>query len=176
MDLSAVVRRYAAEGTGQLVLKFAETPHLCKIAIEDGEAVYIRLGLLDPQQTLEFILGKTPLEASFIKGVRSRHRLDAPITAALLQQGGSSTTTAETVTSTQAGSGGILMGSQVDQMLSAYVDIVGPLGVVMAEKYLQQIGYHRGDSIKSESFRFLLNQLLMDVPANLREQFLSACR
>lgn len=68
MDLSAVVRRYAAEGTGQLVLKFAETPHLCKIAIEDGEAVYIRLGLLDPQQTLEFILGKTPLEASFIKG------------------------------------------------------------------------------------------------------------
>ena len=92
MDLSAVVRRYAAEGTGQLVLKFAETPHLCKIAIEDGEAVYIRLGLLDPQQTLEFILGKTPLEASFIKGVRSRHRLDAPITAALLQQGGSSAT------------------------------------------------------------------------------------
>ena len=68
MDLASVFRKYAAEGTGQLALKFADTAHLCKISIENGEAVYIKLGTLSPEETLATIAGKELVEANFIKG------------------------------------------------------------------------------------------------------------
>jgi hypothetical protein len=170
VDLASVFRKYAAEGTGQLALKFADTAHLCKISIEDGEAVYIKLGTLSPEQTLEAIAGKELIDASFIKGFAPRKRLDAPITKILVGEGGAATTPnvnsedRHIVTSS-------MPGDVVTRLLNDYIDVVGPLGVVIVEKFIKTSGYVRGDQMDAVEYAALLEQLLIDIPESMRQEF-----
>jgi hypothetical protein len=170
VDLASVFRKYAAEGTGQLALKFADTAHLCKISIEDGEAVYIKLGTLSPEQTLEAIAGKELIDASFIKGFAPRKRLDAPITQILVGEGGAASTPnvnsedRHIVTSSMSG-------DVVTRLLNDYIDVVGPLGVVIVEKFIKTSGYVRGDQMDPVEYAALLEQLLIDIPESMRQEF-----
>lgn len=170
MDLASVFRKYAAEGTGQLALKFADTSHLCKVAIEDGEAVYIRLGTLSPEETLSFISGKQLLEANFIKGFRPRKRLPQPITMQLVGDDVSASPQTGAVerhiVTATIGSGTVVT------LLNDYIDIVGPLGVVMAENYIKKLGYSQGDHMDADVYSELVRQLLVDIPETLRKEFL----
>ncbi|WP_321531627.1 hypothetical protein [uncultured Desulfuromonas sp.] len=172
MDLASVFRKFAAEGTGQLALKFADTTHLCKISIENGEAVYIKLGTLSPEETLAEIAGKELIEANFIKGFSPRKRLESPITAQLVgEESGdvSSNVSSETrhiVTSS-------IPGDVVLRLMNDYIDIVGPLGVVIVEKFIKTTGYVRGEAIDAAIYTALLEQLLIDIPESMREEFQS---
>nr|WP_320116038.1 hypothetical protein [uncultured Desulfuromonas sp.] len=172
MDLASVFRKYAAEGTGQLALKFADTAHLCKISIENGEAVYIKLGTLSPEETLATIAGKELVEANFIKGFSPRKRLDLPITEQLIgEESGDvianvSSEERHIVTSS-------IPGDVVSRLMNDYIDIVGPLGVVIVEKFIKTTGYVRGEPIDAAIYTALLEQLLVDIPESMREDFQS---
>lgn len=182
MDLATVFKRYAREGTGELVLKFSDTPHLCKIAIDNGEAVFIKLGTLPPQETLDFIRGKEPVEASFIKGFIPRKRLPEPITALLLQDQSGEDQQAAAMVDDLRDAGAISMSGKsvspekVNRLINAYIDVVGPLGVVMAENCLKKMKYTRGTTMGEDDYHFLLKQLLVDVPRELHGQFLNSCQ
>nr|WP_320050752.1 hypothetical protein [uncultured Desulfuromonas sp.] len=171
MDLASVFRKYAAEGTGQLALKFADTAHLCKISIENGDAVYIKLGTLSPEDTLEAIAGKELLEASFIKGFAPRKRLDIPITGRLIGEdkvnsplAGVSSDERHIVTTK-------IPADVVTRLMNDYIDVVGPLGVVIVEKFIKTSGYVRGDKMDADVYMALLEQLLVDIPESMREEF-----
>lgn len=174
MDIASVFKRYANEGTGQLALKFADLPHLCKIAIEDGEAVFIKLGLLSPEETLEIIRGKTLLEANFIPGFKPRKRLQHPVTDQLI---GSSSESKSSLTSTteasSISSGRFVAAQNISIMINHYVDIVGPLGVVMMENYMKALGYIPGQEMDSNSYSDLLDKLLVDLPESTRSEFIT---
>ena len=173
MDIASVFKRYAMEGTGQLALKFADLPHLCKIAIEDGEAVFIKLGLLSPEETLEAINGKTLLEANFIQGFKPRKRLPQPITEQLIGLESESTENISAGSeSTSISSGRFVSAQNISIMINHYVDIVGPLGVVMMENYIKSLGYIQGQEMDSNSYNDLLDKLLIDLPENVRNEFI----
>lgn len=174
MELASVFKRYAAEGTGQLALKFADTSHLCKVDIEDGEAVFIKLGVLSPEDTLSAINGKTLLEASFIKGFRARKRLPQPITAQLVGDNAASESVHSTVFSTTqstVAAGHSVSAQDVSKMINHYVDIVGPLGVVMMENYIKKISYVQGNEMNSNDYNELVGKVLHDLPEAFRDNF-----
>ena len=172
MDLASVVRRYIAEGTGQLALKFADTTHLCKVNIEDGEAVFIKLGLLSPEETLAMVNGKVLLEANFIKGFKTRKRLPEPITSQLLGAGVNDETSPTADSSKGTIATGVMVAAQdVSKMINHYIDIVGPLGVVMMENYVKSIDYVQGQNMNSNNYNELLSNVLLDLPEAFREEF-----
>lgn len=174
MDIASVFKRYAMEGTGQLALKFADLPHLCKIAIEDGEAVFIKLGLLSPEETLEIIRDKTLLEANFIQGFKTRKRLPQPITDQLIgfESEASKSSHTSTTEASSISSGRFVSPQNISIMINHYIDIVGPLGVVMMENYLKALGYIQGQEMDSNSYNELLDKCLIDLPDATRAEFI----
>jgi len=178
VELATVFKRYAAEGTGQLALKFADTSHLCKVNIENGEAIFIKLGTLSPEESLSAIKGKTLLEANFIKGFKTRKRLSEPITDKLVGVSGSSTEqeTIFTYSEVKVASGQSVPAGEVSKMINHYVDIVGPLGVVMMENYIRNVKYVQGDEMNSDDYNELVNKVLGDLPEAFREEFQQAHR
>lgn len=172
MDLASVFIKYAAEGTGQLALKFADTSHLCKVAIEDGEAVFIKLGTMSPEETLAYIVDKQLIEASFIKGFRPRKRLPEPVTQQLT--GGVSLNHDPSINSDARH---IVTATipfvTITKLLNDYIDIVGPLGVVMTENYIKKIGYVQGADMDASDYSDLVKLLIVDIPESLRAEFLA---
>jgi len=175
VDIVSVFKRYAMEGTGQLALKFADLPHLCKIAIEDGEAVFIKLGLLSPEETLQAIRDKTLLEANFIQGYKPRKRLPQPITEQLIgfESESSKSSLTSTTEASAISSGRFVSVQNISMMINHYVDIVGPLGVVMMENYVKALGYTQGQQMDSNSYNDLLDKLLIDLPEGGRAEFIA---
>lgn len=173
MELASVFKRYAAEGTGQLALKFADTTHLCKVDIENGEAVFIKLGLLSPEETLAAISGKTLLEANFIKGFKTRKRLPEPITAQLLGDAATREESAGVFVAAPANvaAGQSVSAQNISKMINHYVDIVGPLGVVMMENYIKKIGYVQGNEMNSNDYNELVDKVINDLPETFRDKF-----
>ncbi|MCD6526374.1 MAG: hypothetical protein J7K75_05240 [Desulfuromonas sp.] len=172
MDLASVFIKYAAEGTGQLALKFADTSHLCKVAVEDGEAVFIKLGTMSPEETLEYIRDKQLVEASFIKGFRARKHLLQPITQQLT--GGIAVEIDSSLHSDKRHIvTATIPGITISKLLNDYIDIVGPLGVVMTENYIKKIGYVQGAEMGALEYSDLVKQLIVDIPESLRGEFIT---
>jgi hypothetical protein len=173
VELASVFRRYAQEGTGQLALKFADIAHLCKVDIENGEAVFIKLGLLSPEASLAKISGKPLLEANFIKGFKVRKRLPQPITEQLISEALGEDKSSDVFTSVKSkiSSGQFVSAQNISKMINHYVDIVGPLGVVMMENYLKAINYTQGCEMDSNDYSDLMNKVLGDLPEAFRPKF-----
>ncbi len=172
MELASVFKRYAAEGTGQLALKFSDTSHLCKVDIEDGEAIFIKLGILSPEDTLLAISGKILLEANFIKGFKTKKRLPEPITDQLVGASAVSKLERSVVLKQSDVAAGLSVSPQnVSKMINNYVDIVGPLGVVMMENYIKKISYVQGSEMNSNDYSELLEKVINDLPESFRDNF-----
>ncbi len=85
MTLGEVLKtNFKEDQQGQLVIKFAGEQHLCKISVEKGQAVYLALGHMNPDEALDAVVGKAVEWSNFIKGMPVRKRLDEPITQLLL--------------------------------------------------------------------------------------------
>lgn len=91
MDLSSVFSEYfEGKKTGQLLIKFEGEENLCKVYIENGNAVHIAIGSKSPDETMIYIANRQPVEAHFIKGVHPIKKAGAPLNNRLrkLAEGG----------------------------------------------------------------------------------------
>ena len=174
----AVLSKYLGSNeTGQLVVQFAEVENLCKISIEQGQAVYLSIGNLMPEETLEFIAGKTPSKAKFIPGVTARKKLAAPINDKLLAlAGGPAGQEPIGVVSpippvVVSGSGSFSPG-EITRVIDDFIDIVGPLGTVLARKILEKIGGSADKEMPTQLYAAFLSMLHMEVPVEQQEEFL----
>ncbi|GBE02854.1 hypothetical protein BMS3Bbin06_00563 [bacterium BMS3Bbin06] len=169
MKFGLLLKKYLIRGkTGQFVIKFAGEEHLCKIYIEDGNAVYISMGTRKSDDTLSYIAGKEMEEANFIEGVPPLKRLDEPLNDKLLTL----------LSDEQAGQTlddinfeGTAPSQDVDKLLDDFIDIVGPLGTVIAEKVFSSLGYNRGSDMSGANYSVLLAALLDEIPEKIRESF-----
>lgn len=188
MNLTAIFKKYlTGQNTGQLVVKFAGVPHLCKISIDKGKAVYITLGTMGPEDTLDFIIDKTSAQANFIPGVPPRKRLQNPINETLLAIINAQESFADSPAPDQASAeapgeaaaekleGGIPP-ETVEAVIEDFIDIVGPLGTVLAENSISQVGYSRGSEIASDTYAAFLKALLEEIPEKQQNEFLTRHR
>lgn len=182
MDLATAFQKYARGDNGQLILKFSETEHLCKISIENGEAVYIKLGNLDVEAILGVITQHEPVEVNFIKGYIPKKRLPEPITDRILGRDNNSVyaKTAdgsdEVEVKADYSAGKMISVSRVNKTINIYVDMVGPLGAVMLENILKKLNYTKNTSMPADDFNYMMNELVKDVPQGMRAEFMEAVK
>ncbi|HDO36506.1 MAG TPA: hypothetical protein ENH07_09495 [Nitrospirae bacterium] len=107
-------------------------------------------------------------EANFIEGVPPLKRLDEPLNDKLLTL----------LSDEQAGQTlddinfeGTAPSQDVDKLLDDFIDIVGPLGTVIAEKVFSSLGYNRGSDMSGANYSVLLAALLDEIPEKIRESF-----
>jgi len=174
----AVLSKYLGSNeTGQLVVQFAEIENLCKISIEQGQAVYLSIGNLMPEETLEFIAGKTPSKAKFIPGVTARKKLAAPINDKLLALAGGpagqeSIGAAPSIPPVSVSGSGSVSPEKIAQVIDDFIDIVGPLGTVLARKMLEKIGAGAGTEMPAQMYAAFLSMLHTEIPAEQQGEFL----
>ena len=183
MNLAAILSKFlSGRDTGQLVVKFAGAQHLCKISIDSGAAVYISLGTMGPDETLDYIEGKQALQANFIEGVPARKKLDSPLNDrlfALAQGGGASAPQApaaakpEPKPAVAAAESGPVTPQQVEAAIDDFIDLVGPLGTIMADNALAGVGHVKGSSMGLKAFGDFLKELEDEIPAAQRKAFLA---
>jgi hypothetical protein len=178
VDLVTAFQKYARSENGQLILKYPGTEHLCKISIENGEAVYIKLGNLEVEEIFEFISGYDPLEVSFIKGFVPKRKLPVPVTEQILgsRRGLNGADNIEPGIQREYSSNEMISVSRVNRAINKYVDIVGPLGAVMLENILKKLNYTKNTPMPADDFAYLINQLENDVPQPLRVEFKEAIK
>lgn len=174
----AVLSKYLGSNeTGQLVVQFAEVENLCKISIEQGQAVYLSIGNLAPEETLTFIAGKTPSKAKFIPGVTARKKLATPINDKLLALAGGPGAQESIGAAPPAPPVGVSGSSSVSpgkiaQVIEDFIDIVGPLGTVLARKILEKIGAGSDREMPGQLYAAFLSMLHEEIPAEQQGEFL----
>ena len=182
MSLKEVLHRYLKAGTqGQLVLKFSDEEHLCKISIEDGNAVYLSLGKIGPEETLNSLGGKQVEWANFIEGMPSRKRLPQSLNKPLMEiaLGIQPTVSPQALQRTHLPikSGRLDLSSgapaeTVDAIIEAFVDLIGPLGTILAEKAAQDLGYREGGRMEPSVLARFVSILADEIPEDERRAFL----
>lgn len=182
MNIAAVFDKHlSGQETGQLVVKFADVKHLCKVSIDRGQAVYVGLGTLGPEETIDFIIDKTPIQANFIPGVPPRKKLAAPLNDTLMAianaqaglQGEAPVAAKPTPEPAKAEGGPVVDATVVEAAIEDFIEAIGPLGMVIAENCTTKMGYIKGAAMASDKFSCLLDCLSGEIPEEQKDEFLS---
>ncbi len=182
MDLGEVLKTYL-NGTqqGQLVLKFVDENHLGKISIVAGQAVYLTLGTLGPDETLRTMAGKDLEWHNFIEGMPARKQLDHPLNEQLFNLAGATPLAQPAPASLKATSltkdippEDKIESSRIQQVIDQFIDLVGPLGTIIAEKICADLSCHKGASMNTMTYSRFIAALTAEVPENERQTFIDA--
>ena len=187
MDLGEVLKSYlGGDQQGQLVIKFVGEKHLCKISIENGQAIYLTLGTLGPNETLDEIVGKVAEWTNFIKGMPARKRLEEPVNQLLLNIAEASSLAEgevplaatsepnETTTIDVIAEDKTVDVIQINAILDRFVDLIGPLASILAEKIFKNLAYTEGHSMNAATYSRFISALAAEVPEEDRQTFIDA--
>lgn len=185
MDLGEVFKTHlGGDQQGQLVIKFAGENHLCKISVEDGQAVYLTLGNKGPQETLNEIVGKTAEWFNFIKGLPARKRLEEPVNQALFKIADaaapqSSAEATEAVDNKPTEQPALEVSQEVDAIrvektINQFIDLIGPLGTILTEKICSNLNYAAGNTMAGDMYARFVSALAEEVPEKVRQNFLDS--
>jgi hypothetical protein len=184
MDLGEVLKTYlSGDQQGQLVIKFVGEDHLCKISIENGQAVYLTLGSLGPTEALDAIAGKVAEWNNFIKGLPARKRLDEPLNQHLLKIAGTAPPAKDETpldSTTKATPPEIVNvdiqveAGKVRATINRFIDQIGPLGTIITEKICENLAYTDGSPMNAATYNRFVTALAAEVPENERQGFIDA--
>ncbi len=173
---------------GQLVIKFAGDVHLCKILVEDGRAVHIAHGRLSPEEILGTLGMKSVEWVNFIAGYPVRKRLDFPLHENLLSAVEQSSAAAAPQPAAApaapppaaaapepaapaAPAGPAIEADKVSAVIDAFIDLVGPLGTILAEQSSTAVGHTSGTPMPQASYNSFIQALAAEVPEEDRDAF-----
>jgi hypothetical protein len=171
---------------GQLVIKFAGDVHLCKILVEDGRAVHISHGRVSPEEILGTLGMKTVEWVNFIAGYPVRKKLDFPLHENLIATVSQQAAPApQPVAAAPAPapepaaaepapvpSGPSIAAEKVAAAIDGFIDRVGPLGSILAEKAAAAVNYTEGEPMPESSYTSFLQNLVTEVPEEDQAAFL----
>jgi len=172
---------------GQLVIKFAGDVHLCKILVEDGRAVHIAHGRMSPEEILGTLAMKSVEWVNFIAGYPVRKRLDFPLHENLLSTVSSQTTPApvapapapaapvapEPATEAAAPAGPTIDAEKITAVVDAFIELVGPLGTILAEQASSAVNYTSGTPMPQANYPSFIQALAKEVPDEDRDAFIA---
>ena len=184
MSLGEALRKYLKAGTcGQLVIKFIDEDHLCKVAIDDGHAVYLTLGKQGPEETLAVLAGKQVEWLNFIEGMPTCTRLPHSINKRLMettQEGRPATPKREPASAVVSRKKLDLSAGAppqtVETIIEDFVDLIGPLGTVLAERAALDLGYRTGAVMEPAALENFIAVLAGEIPEAERQDFLDKYR
>lgn len=184
MDLGEVLKTYlGGDQSGQLVIKFVGESHLCKISIVNGEAVYLTLGNMGPDDTLDAIVGKTAEWNNFINGMPARKQLDQPLNELLINIAGATppasgqdpvavAVTSAAPAASDLGYSEDIAPDRVSAIVDNFINLVGPLGTILAEKVSSNLSYTNGSAMNAATYNRFVAALAAEVPEGDRQTFI----
>lgn len=178
----ALLTYLKADVHGQLVIKFLDEEHLCKVSIDDGHAVYITLGKMGPEETLTSLSGKQVEWINFIDGMPARKRLPHSLNKRLMEIA-LDTRPAETAQKPEKPSSAsrntdldLSNGAPpetVEAIIEDFVDLIGPLGTILAERAAQDLGYREGALMEPVALENFIAVLSGEIPETERQSFIN---
>jgi len=186
MDLGEALKTYLGENQqGQLVIKFAGENHLCKISVENGQAIYLTLGSLGPNETLNEIVGKVAEWSNFIKGMPVRKRLEEPINQLLLDIAGvaplaegkvplTATTDAVDAASVVVVEDAVVDASKISAVINQFTYRVGPFASILTEEICSNLAHTPGTPMNAATYTRFIAALAAEVPERDRQDFVDA--
>lgn len=186
MTLMEAFREHLVTGhQGQLVIKFTGDVHLCKILVDNGQAVHISHGRLAPELILKSLTGKVVEWANFIAGYPVRKRVDFPLHQSLLAAVSQEPATVVQQPVVQAPpleqaappvvqEGPTLAAEKVTAVVEGFIDLVGPLGTILAERAAAAISHTLGDPMPESSFNVFVQALAKEVTDEDRSRFIES--
>lgn len=159
-----------ARKTGQIVIKFKDEPHLCKVSVEEGEVVCVSIGNRPLCEALEYLKDKEIEEINFIEGVKPLKRADRPLTEELLK---SLRIDEDLVTPAEIHikDNEVIPFEKVQSVMEIFIDTIGPLGPVLLERILKKIRYEKGRPMDGALYSEFLSCLLSEIPEEKRGPF-----
>jgi len=183
MNLQEVLQTHlGGDQQGQLVIKFNGEDHLCKISVEAGQAIYLTLGTLNPEETLGHIQHKEVEWVNFLRGLPARKRLAQPLTEQLFNIAGlPSAAATQSSDRPPAQTEGVGPSVQVDvghinQAIEHFIDYVGPLGTMLAENIAVKLSCSCLEPMESATFEKFVAALAEEIPEIERQKFISSLR
>jgi len=187
MDLGEVLKTYLGDGQqGQLVIKFVGESHLCKISIENGQAIYLTLGAKGPTETLDTIVGKVAEWNNFINGLPARKRLENPVNQRLLDIAGvaplaegeiplaEATLEEEDFQAEVVNEGAEVNAGEITAVTNRFIDLVGPLASILIEKIFSNLAHIDGATMNAATYSRFISALAAEVPEVDRQAFVDA--
>jgi hypothetical protein len=188
MTLKEAFSEHLAAGQqGQLVIKFSGDVHLCKILVEDGRAVHISHGRISPEEILGTLAMKTVEWVNFIAGYPVRKKLDFPLHENLIAAVSSQAVAPapqppvvpvaapapvapEPVPAAPAEP--TISVDQVSAVIDGFIELIGPLGTILAEQAAAAINHTTGTPMPETSYRSYIQALAAEVPDEDRDAFI----
>jgi hypothetical protein len=122
-----------------------------------------------PDETLQYIADKVPLEINFIEGVNPIKKLDTPFNDVLLSIKGHDVKSTAKIENVKVN--GKIPSQKVDALVDDFIDIVGPLGAAISDSVLSRLGYAKGSGMSGDNYSVLLSSCLEELPEDERKQF-----
>ncbi len=188
MTLMEALSEHLVKGQqGQLVIKFNGDVHLCKILVEDGQAVHISHGRLAPELVIETLGSKTVEWTNFIAGYPVRKKVNFPLHEKLLAAVGERTAIpvapatsspepkqepVATPAATPAPDGPTVAAEKVAEVVETFIELIGPLGTILAEQAASAVNHTNGAPMPVSSYNGFILALAKEVPDDDRNAFL----
>lgn len=182
----AFSEHFVAGQQGQLVIKFSGDVHLCKILVEDGCAVHISHGRVLPEDILGTLAAKTVEWVNFIAGYPVRKRVDFPLHANLLAAVEEKPAAPQPVVAPApsvapvvpepipaAPAGPTIEAAKVVAVIDGFIDLIGPLGTILADQAAAAMNYSSGTPMPEVSYGIFLQALAKEVPDADRAAFVA---
>jgi len=172
---------------GQLVIKFVGDVHLCKILVEDGRAVHISHGRVSPEEILGTLASKTVEWVNFIAGYPVRKKLDFPLHENLIATVSGASAPAPPAAApapapaaqeppaqaaAPAAEGPEIPAEKIAAAIDGFIDRVGPLGTILAEKAAGALGHIAGNPMPMSHYTTFIDTLSQEVPEDERSEFI----
>lgn len=168
MILRSILKKHLVKGKkGQLLIKLAGEDHLCKISIDDGNAIYISLGRKTADDALVCISNREIEGCNFIEDLPLTKRLEEPLNDKLFLL---ATINREPVESSVKVIKEVSP-HRVEAAIDDFIEKVGPVGVVISESVLSKIMYEKGSPLNGEDYSFMLSSFLSEIPDGEKEGF-----
>lgn len=176
MNLPDILRKYLRiKDSGLLSIKLDGESHLLKIYLENGEVVSLSLGTCKNEECLKQLNNVTPLEHSFLKGVKPHVQAKEPLTRKIFEIAGIAD--AEIKAKGTSDSSGISIQPQkVIAVEENVVEIIGPIGKIIVDKIFSKLSYSRGNTMSAEDYSYLLELLMKELPAEEQTSFIEKYR
>jgi len=193
MTLGEAFSEYLIKGQqGQLVIKFHSDVHLCKILIENGEAVHITHGRTPPEVILETLPGQIVEWVNFIAGYPVRKHLDLPLHQRLLSAINTQPSATSAPVSPQpaapqaapagasaaaapvaAATGPSVPAEKVAETVDGLIQLIGPLGRFLADQVASSFSYAPGSPMPQSLYNNYVSALAKEIPKEMQASFLN---
>ena len=172
---------------GQLVVKFAGDVHLCKILVEDGKAVHIAHGRLAPELIIDTLTYKVVEWVKFIAGYPVRKKVAFALHENLLAAAGQQSPAPSLQPAPSLTPAAVappqppaavadepsVQAENVTAAIEGFIELIGPLGTILAEQALSGLNYTSGTALPQSYFNRFVQTLAKDVADAERDPFIA---